>query len=78
MLVFPNAAGNRITINLDINQIEKPKYALYNMNGQLEDTGKLKSFNQTIDISNLTNGVYLLSIFDKNGNRLSTEKIIKD
>ena len=78
VLVFPNPAGNRITVSLDINKIEKPKYAIYNMSGQLEDTDKLKSRNQTIDISNLTNGVYLLSIFDKNGNKLSSEKIIKD
>jgi len=76
--VYPNPAGNSITVNLDINQFENPKYALYNINGQLVDTGKIKSFNETIDITNLSNGVYVISIFDKNGNKLSSEKIIKD
>jgi len=51
---------------------------LYNINGQLVDTGKIKSFTETINITNLSNGVYVISIFDKNGNKLSSEKIIKD
>jgi len=77
-MVFPNPAGSSVTVNFNINQVDKPKYALHNLNGQMKDSGRLKSSIQKIDLSGLSSGVYLLSIYDKNGNKLSSEKIIKD
>lgn len=78
VLIFPNPAGNNVTVNFSISHVEKAKYVLYNLSGQLVDTGQLKSSIQTIDLSNLSSGVFLLSVFDENGNILSSEKIMKD
>ncbi len=78
VLVFPNPADNNITINLAIDQIEKPRYIIYNLNGQVKDNGRIKSGIQTIDISNLSDGIYFLQITDKKGWNIKTQKIIKE
>lgn len=78
ILVFPNPSENNITINFGDIQIDNPKYEINNINGQLIDNGKIMSNIQTIDISELTNGIYLLNIYDQEGNKLIVEKIIKE
>ena len=77
-IVFPNPSQNSITIKIPLDQIEKPKYIIFNLNGQLIDNGKIMTNIQTIDISSLTTGIYLLTVYDNNGNLLDSEKIIKE
>ena len=59
--------------------IERPKlelaYSLYDIRGATVITGELKSFE--IDVSNTTNGWYVLKLNDSNGRTVFTEKIIK-
>jgi hypothetical protein len=78
VLVFPNPADNKITIKTELTHIEKPNYAIYNLNGQLKDNGRIKTNVQTIDISTLTDGIYLLTIYDIYGNKITSEEIIKE
>jgi hypothetical protein len=78
LIVFPNPTENRITIKIPLNQIETPKYMIFNLNGQLMDNGKIMTNTQTIDISSLAAGIYLLTIYDNNGNLLASEKVIKE
>ena len=78
VLIFPNPADNIITISLITDQIQLPKYSIYNLNGQLEDNGLIRSKIQTIDISKLGNGVYFLNITDNKGVNMKTEKFIKE
>lgn len=78
LIVFPNPSENRITIRIPFNQIDTPKYVIFNLNGQLMDNGGILTNTQMIDISSLAAGIYLLTIYDKNGNLLASEKIVKE
>jgi hypothetical protein len=42
------------------------------------NNGRIMANTQMIDISSLAAGIYLLSIYDKNGNLLASEKIVKE
>jgi hypothetical protein len=76
--VYPNPSENIITVKVPMDQIEKPKYLIFNLNGQLMDNGRIIYNTQTIDISTLAAGIYLLTIYDNNGNLLASEKIVKE
>ncbi len=78
LIVFPNPSENRITVRIPLNQIDSPKYVIFNLNGQLMDNGRIVTGSQTIDISSLAAGIYLITICDSNGNMLASEKIIKE
>jgi hypothetical protein len=71
--VFPNPTNSNLSIstkNHDVNRIE-----IFTTKGNLVFKD---SFRNSIDISNLSRGFYLLRVSDKKGNILKTEKIIKD
>jgi hypothetical protein len=78
LIVYPNPSENIITVKVPMDQIEKPKYLIFNLNGQLMDNGRIIYNTQTIDISTLAAGIYLLTIYDNNGNLLASEKIVKE
>jgi len=78
LIVYPNPSENRITVRIPLNQIDTPKYVIFNLNGQLMDNGRIMANTQMIDISSLAAGIYLLTIFDNNGNLLASEKIVKE
>lgn len=78
ILVYPNPSNTRVIINLLYNQLQKPEYIIYNTNGQIQESGKITSNHQTIDISGLSAGIYLLNVYDKKGDKLITKKIIKE
>ncbi len=74
--IFPNPAGNEFQINLN-NTIDKNAEAvIYNANGQQVKSSRLTSELQTISISDLSTGIYLVKI--KNGGNQSTTKLIKN
>ena len=60
--VFPNPSGSMI--HIDIGKYEKWKYQISDSAGQLLETGNL-SKDKVIDISGLTNGIYLLEIINE-------------
>jgi hypothetical protein len=78
VLVYPNPAVNTVTVELENNQIKKPKYEIYNIKGQLVDKGRIKSNVQIIELSTLPEGIYMLNVHDRRGNKMATEKIIKE
>ena len=78
LVVFPNPSEDNITIKITQDKIEKPKYLIFNLDGQLKDTGIITSDMQKIDISELTTGIYLLTVYDNNGDLIASEKIIKE
>lgn len=78
LIVFPNPSDNSITIRIPLKKIEISKYVIFNLNGQLIDNGRIMTDIQTIDISSLTTGIYLLTIYDDKGNLLASEKIVKE
>jgi len=78
VIVFPNPTEDNITIKILQDKIEKPKYIIFNLSGQPENNGIITTNPQTIDISSLATGIYLLTVFDNNGDQIASEKIIKD
>jgi len=67
--VYPNPTSGILNINLD-EEIEK--IDIYSLLGRKVET----SINTQMDISNLANGIYLLSIETKNG-KIGTKRIVK-
>ena len=69
VVVYPNPTSSILNINLD-EEIEK--IDIYSLLGRKVGT----STNTQMDISNLANGIYLLSIETKNG-KIGTKRIVK-
>jgi len=70
--IFPNPASSILHINcLSCGNFD---FAIYNFQGQTVKSGQ--SVNSEIDISNLTQGIYILKIY--NENLFNTMKIIKE
>ncbi|MHC1776389.1 MAG: T9SS type A sorting domain-containing protein [Lentimicrobium sp.] len=78
ILVYPNPASNTITVNLTNKQVNKPEYRIYNVSGQLQEKGRLRSDNQALDISGLPAGIYFINIYNNKGDRVYSRKIIKE
>jgi len=78
LIVFPNPSEGNITVKIMQDNLKGPKYLIYNLDGQLKDNGVIMSDLQKIDISSLASGIYLLTVYDNNGDLLASEKIIKE
>jgi hypothetical protein len=71
-LIYPNPTANKLTI-------ECPKQAtieILNMQGQLIRVVTARSYNETIDVSTLSNGVYIVEV--KTEKRMEVRKFIKE
>jgi len=71
--VYPNPSGNYLTVS-DTDGVAR--IVVYNMVGR-----EVKSFqvedNSTYDIGNLSDGIYLVGLFDKKGNVIKTLRVSK-
>ncbi|VXB95853.1 conserved hypothetical protein [Flavobacterium sp. 9AF] len=72
--VFPNPANNTLYVNLDQNFVNETHYKLYDLQGRLVISKKSATSESNINIENLVEGIYLLSI--ENGTDRTTKKII--
>jgi hypothetical protein len=72
--VFPNPVQNIIHVKADNKLIGKP-YVIYDNTARVVLSGKLNSENITIELSNLSGGIYLFSVGE---NLQQTFKIIKE
>lgn len=68
--IYPNPATKQLTIDLQA----KAQYAVYDVQGRLV----LTSNNNSIDISKMSNGHYLLKITDKEGRIIKTYPFVKN
>ncbi len=75
--ISPNPATQTITIAVDKKELCELIYHFTDLYGRIILDGQIKSNTERINIEHLLNGVYILSIFDKTGNVLTSEKIIK-
>ncbi len=71
--MYPNPTNGFVTINSNT-IIEK--YTLYDLNGRILQSKMSKENVQTVDLTNLSSGVYLLEVTAEN--RKSVQKIIKN
>jgi hypothetical protein len=72
--VFPNPAQSIINVKADSKLIGEV-YSIYDKAGRIVLTGKLNTQNTTIELGNLSGGVYMLSVGE---NMKQTFKVIKE
>lgn len=75
IMLYPNPAQNNLTVKLDGFK-EKTYFYLYNTIGQLVKSGSLIATINSIDLSNLSQGMYILEVKDQT--RKATTKFIKN
>lgn len=75
LILYPNPASSFIKIKENTSS-EVETYKVFDMTGKQILSGKYKEENQSINISKLTSGNYIIEITTKNGNRFS-QKFIK-
>ncbi len=68
---FPNPVKNSLTVSIQ----EAANYSLITVNGQIIKQGQLQKGNNSLNTSNLSNGLYFLQVRTKEG--VSTKKIVK-
>ena len=71
--IFPNPAQSVINVMAD-NKFLSEIYSIYDNTGKVVLTGKLNSQNTTIELGNLSGGIYMFSV----GENMQTFKIIKE
>ncbi|UQB68417.1 T9SS type A sorting domain-containing protein [Epilithonimonas zeae] len=76
ILLYPNPASEFIKVkyNIDYNP---ESYKIYNMAGNIVSSGKYTQENQTIDVSKINKGLYVIEIKSKDG-ILYSQKFIKN
>jgi GEVED domain/Secretion system C-terminal sorting domain len=62
--LYPNPANTNINLNLSTDDIGE-KYSIVDPSGKIVLTGTITALNSSIDISNLTNGTYLIMIKER-------------
>jgi hypothetical protein len=72
--VFPNPAQSAINIKAD-NKLIGEVYSIYDNTGRVALTGKLNSKDTTIELNNLSGGIYMFSVGE---NMKQTFKVIKE
>ena len=72
--VFPNPAQSVINVNAD-NKLIGEIYTIYDNKGRVVLTGKLNSQNTTIELGNLSGGIYMFSVGE---NMKQSFKVIKE
>jgi hypothetical protein len=74
--VYPTITSGIVHLN-HVDVLKGSSYQLVNVNGQVMINGKLKNVNNSLDISNLPDGFYLLRVLDEKTKVYSTFKIVK-
>jgi subtilisin-like proprotein convertase family protein len=72
--VYPNPSKGIINVNLGENLAGETTYVLYDVQGRIVMNKKSNATMETLNVENVSNGVYLLSI--ENGTAKTTQKII--
>lgn len=73
--IYPNPSYDVVNIKLK-NSSQKAEYKLFDASGRLIETGSFKGTTQ-VNVNNLLNGNYVISVLLENGEKLSEKLIIK-
>ncbi len=73
--IFPNPANDKLFVRCNTGNMHG-QLNIYDIYGKKVIDKDLKSINESIDVSKLNTGVYVLSITDKEGNTIKTEKLV--
>jgi TonB family protein len=75
--IYPNPAHDHINIRIEDQDI-KVRFQIINAGGQIVATGQLNESIEQIDISELTNGIYILNLTTAENLRSSAQQFIKN
>ena len=73
--IFPNPINNMLNVNVGSNI--GLNYSIFNITGQTIFKGKFTEFNNRVDFSDLSEGIYFLRLIDSQLNKQNTYKLIK-
>lgn len=71
--VFPNPANN--VLNFDMNGVDARSIQIYDMTGKLVNTIDVRNSLETVNVNNLSEGLYIYKINDINGATIKTNKV---
>lgn len=73
--IYPNPVKDELNINIQLQENEVAEWTLQNIKGQLIQSDSLNSDNNTIDLSDLSQGVYFIQLM-RNNQLIKTDKLI--
>lgn len=76
LMVYPNPATTKVTLNIGEQDTENLSFRLYDLNAKLLETQTIQTRLTEIPMENLSPGVYVLKVLNK-GIEIRTFKIIK-
>ena len=76
LLVFPNPTVDQVKLQLPDQPLDKMRFELYDIKGELLQKGQITSSLTELSLTNISSGVYLLKVIKQNL-VLKTLKVIK-
>lgn len=79
--LYPNPTKNKIILDTGAipTSLKKPfQYEVTNIAGTVLQEGRMEGMSKQIDLSALVSGMYYLTVFDREGQVLSTNKVVKE
>jgi len=73
--IYPNPVNNQI--HIIVKNVKTATLNVYDVQGKIVYSEKIKNENSEIDFTSFSKGFYLFKIIDENGNILKAEKIVK-
>lgn len=75
--IFPVPSESKISIAIEKVKVDDFRYTIHSLSGSKVGENQIKSNFETIDISNLEYGIYILNIWDKSGLLIASHEIAK-
>jgi hypothetical protein len=75
--VFPNPTDNQVEIVVENKNHQSLNLQIIDFSGKVVKSQEINKSHTSISINDLKSGIYLFNIFDTNGNKVYTEKVIK-
>ena len=76
--LYPNPTSNDLTLDLNVNNIEKYSFELYDLQGNLLMNNQVTAHKTVIETSNLPTSSYLIHLFNEKHQNIRSFKIVKN
>ena len=73
--VFPSPASNDLNINVEYNTYKKTLYNLADATGRIVMSGVMNASKEKLNTALISNGIYMLSLRDEEGEKLYSTKV---
>lgn len=75
--LYPNPTSNSVTVSLNSTETKELHYSITNLVGEIMQEGVIKEKETTLDIHNLSSGMYVVNVIGSKGDRWSG-KVVKE